>query len=473
MTQWSGSLSQCLGAYAGARTCASRLWGVLTRIDLRGRDIDPRNLLPRAQIDVSQAVEQIRPLVDGVREHGVEAVKEATHRLDGVDLAALRVPAEAIKEAEQALEPEVRAALLEAIARTRKVHADQRRSDHTTQVVPGGTVTERWLPVSRVGLYVPGGLAVYPSTVVMNVVPAQAAGVPSLVIVSPPQKATGLPDARVLAACALLGVDEVYGVGGAQAVAMLAYGTRGTADPERELPAHDDCAPVDLITGPGNLWVTAAKRLVRGVVGIDAEAGPTEIAILADDTADPAHVAADLISQAEHDPMAASVLVTDSPALADAVDAELAVRVARTKHSERVTIALSGQQSGVVLVDDLAQGLRVVDAYAAEHLEIQTRDAREWAMRVRNAGAIFVGAYAPVSLGDYCAGSNHVLPTAGCARHSSGLSVQSFLRGIHVVEYTQDALRDVAHHVVALANAEDLPAHGEAVTARFENGSAA
>ncbi|MEV4412223.1 histidinol dehydrogenase [Catellatospora sp. NPDC049609] len=446
---------------------------MLTRIDLRGRDIDPRNLLPRAQIDVSQAVEQIRPLVDGVREHGVEAVKEATHRLDGVDLAALRVPAEAIKEAEQALEPEVRAALLEAIERTRKVHADQRRTDHTTQVVPGGTVTERWLPVSRVGLYVPGGLAVYPSTVVMNVVPAQAAGVASLVIASPPQQATGLPDARVLAACALLGVDEVYAVGGAQAVAMLAYGTRGTADPERELPAADDCAPVDLITGPGNLWVTAAKRLVRGVVGIDAEAGPTEIAILADDTADPAHVAADLISQAEHDPMAASVLVTDSPALADAVDAELAVRVARTRHSERVATALGGRQSGVVLVDDLAQGLRVVDAYAAEHLEIQTRDAREWAMRVRNAGAIFVGAYAPVSLGDYCAGSNHVLPTAGCARHSSGLSVQSFLRGIHVVEYTQDALRDVAHHVVALANAEDLPAHGEAVTARFEKGSAA
>ncbi|GAB4052989.1 histidinol dehydrogenase [Catellatospora paridis] len=446
---------------------------MLTRIDLRGRDIDPRNLLPRAQIDVSQAVEQIRPLVDGVREHGVEAVKEATHRLDGVDLAALRVPAEAIKEAEQALEPEVRAALLEVIARTRKVHADQRRTDHTTQVVPGGTVTERWLPVARVGLYVPGGLAVYPSTVVMNVVPAQAAGVPSLVIASPPQKATGLPDARVLAACALLGVDEVYAVGGAQAVAMLAYGTRGTADPERELPAHDDCAPVDLITGPGNLWVTAAKRLVRGVVGIDAEAGPTEIAILADDTADPAHVAADLISQAEHDPMAASVLVTDSPALADAVDAELAVRVARTKHSERVTIALGGRQSATVLVDDLAQGLRVVDAYAAEHLEIQTRDAREWAMRVRNAGAIFVGAYAPVSLGDYCAGSNHVLPTAGCARHSSGLSVQSFLRGIHVVEYTQDALRDVAHHVVALANAEDLPAHGEAVAARFEKDGAA
>ncbi|GHJ44926.1 histidinol dehydrogenase [Catellatospora sp. TT07R-123] len=475
---WPGSLSQCLGGGVGVGGGASRLWEVLTRIDLRGRDFagpgaDPRALLPRAQLDVSQAVEQIRPLVDGIRLHGVEAIREATHRFDGVRPRALRVPAEVIKEAEQTLEPQVRAALLEAIARTRKVHAEQRRTDHTTQVVPGGTVTERWLPVSRVGLYVPGGLAVYPSTVVMNVVPAQAAGVESLVVASPPQRETGLPDARVLAACALLGVDEVYAVGGAQAVAMLAYGSRGTADPARELSPDDDCAPVDLITGPGNVWVTAAKRLVRGVVGIDAEAGPTEIAILADDTADPAHVAADLISQAEHDPMAASVLVTDSAALADAVDAQLALRVARTKHSERVTTALSGPQSGVVLVDSVEAGLKVVDAYAAEHLEIQTRDARAVAMRVRNAGAIFVGAFAPVSLGDYCAGSNHVLPTAGCARHSSGLSVQSFLRGIHVVEYDEAALREVAHHVVALADAEDLPAHGEAVTARFESEGAA
>ncbi|GHJ52564.1 histidinol dehydrogenase [Micromonospora chersina] len=435
---------------------------MLNRIDLRGGVRDPRRLLPRAQLDVSVAVERIRPLVEAVREHGYPAIREASERFDGVSPERLRVPVEVIRAAEDTLDPQVRAALLESITRARKVHADQRRVDHTTQVVPGGTVTERWVPVDRVGLYVPGGLAMYPSTVVMNVVPAQAAGVRSLVVVSPPQKDNGgLPDQRVLAACALLGVDEVYAVGGAQAVAMLAYGA--TVDPD----GAERCEPVDMITGPGNIWVTAAKRLLRGVVGIDAEAGPTEIAILADDTADPAHVAADLISQAEHDPLAASVLVTPSVALADAVDAELARQVPAAKHAERIGTALRGEQSGVVLVDDLEDGLRVVDAYAAEHLEIQTVDAREWALRVRNAGAIFVGAWSPVSLGDYCAGSNHVLPTGGCARHSSGLSVQSFLRGVHLVEYTRDALREVAPHVVTLAGVEDLPAHGQAVSVRF------
>lgn len=434
---------------------------MLNRIDLRGSHRDPRGLLPRAQLDVSVAVERIRPVVEAVHEHGFSAIREATERFDGVTLERLRVPAEAIAAAAETLEAEVRAALLEVIKRARKVHADQRRTDVTTQVVDGGTVTERWVPVRRVGLYVPGGLAVYPSTVVMNVVPAQVAGVEGLVVASPPQASNnGLPDARVLAACALLGVTEVYAVGGAQAIAMLGYGSDGADETDR-------CEPVDVITGPGNIWVTAAKRLLQGRVGIDAEAGPTEIAILADETADPRHVAADLISQAEHDPLAASVLVTSSPALADAVEIELEKQVAATKHAERVRTSLTGEQSGIVLVDDLEQGLRVVDEYAAEHLEIQTRDAREWAMRVRNAGAIFVGAWAPVSLGDYAAGSNHVLPTAGCARHSSGLSVQSFLRGIHVVEYTEEALRDVAGHVVALADAEDLPAHGDAVKARF------
>ncbi|ROT31199.1 histidinol dehydrogenase [Micromonospora sp. HM5-17] len=435
---------------------------MLNRIDLRGSGRDPRQVLPRAQLDVTAAAEQVRPIVEAVREHGFTAIRDLTHRFDGVLLDRFRVPAEAIAQAESALEPEVRAALVESIARARRVHADQRRADVTTEVVPGGTVTERWVPVDRVGLYVPGGLAVYPSTVVMNVVPAQTAGVGSLAVVSPPQPENGgLPDARVLAACALLGVDEVYAVGGAQAIAMLAYGAATAAD------GSDRCDPVDLITGPGNVWVTAAKRLLRGVVGIDAEAGPTEIAILADDTADPVHVAADLISQAEHDPLAASVLVTPSVVLADAVDRELRRQVPETKHADRISTALSGPQSGTVLVDDLEAGLRVVDLYAAEHLEIQTRDAREWAMRVRNAGAIFVGPYAPVSLGDYCAGSNHVLPTGGCARHSSGLSVQSFLRGIHIVEYDEPALRETAAHVVTLAGVEDLPAHGQAVLARF------
>jgi histidinol dehydrogenase len=428
---------------------------VLTRIDLRGSTADPRRLLPRAALDVAAAMERVRPVVEAVRDHGARAVIDATERFDGVRLDALRVPAAEITAAAEALEPALRAALLEAIARARKVHGDQRRSDHTTQVVPGGTVTQRWRPVRRVGLYVPGGLAVYPSSVVMNVVPAQLAGVASLAVASPPQRGTGRPHPLVLAACGLLGVDEVYAVGGAQAVAMFGYGT-------------EESEPVDLVTGPGNIWVTAAKRLLRGVVGIDAEAGPTEIAILADDTADPRHVAADLISQAEHDPLAASVLVTPSETLLAAVEAELTRQVAATKHTERVTTALTGEQSAVVLVDHLEQGLRVVDAYGAEHLEIQTENARAVAERVDSAGAIFVGAWSPVSLGDYCAGSNHVLPTGGCARHSSGLSVQTFLRGVQLIEYSEGALRDVAGHVVTLAEAEDLPAHGQAVSVRFD-----
>jgi histidinol dehydrogenase len=426
-------------------------------IDLRGSVADPRSVLPRAALDVDAAVERIRPVVEAVRRDGLVAVREATARFDGVELDEVRVPAAHIAEALAGLDPAVRAALEESISRARAVHRDQRRTDVTTQLAPGGTVTERWVPVERVGLYVPGGLAVYPSSVVMNVVPAQEAGVSSLAVASPPQRDHGgRVHPAILAACALLGVEEVYAVGGAQAIASFAYGL-----PEAGL------RPVDIVTGPGNIYVTAAKRLLRGVVGIDSEAGTTEIAVLADDSADPVHVAADLVSQAEHDPNAASVLVTDSPELVEAVEAALTEIVAATKHSDRIATALSGPQSGVVLVDDLDAALRVVDAYAAEHLEVQTRDARAVAQRVRNAGAIFVGPHSPVSLGDYCAGSNHVLPTGGCARHSSGLSVQTFLRGIHVVEYTEEALREVAHHVVALANAEDLPAHGEAVQARF------
>ncbi|MFE0025153.1 histidinol dehydrogenase [Amycolatopsis sp. NPDC059021] len=436
---------------------------MLNRTDLRGQvptAAELRATLPRAEYDVDAALHHVRPVVEAVRDRGVEAVLEYTERFDKVRPATVRVPAAELAKALDELDPAVRAALEESIARARKVHAEQRRQDVTTTVVEGGTVTERWVPVERVGLYAPGGLAVYPSTVVMNVVPAQLAGVGSLVLCSPPQAAFGgLPHPTILAAARLLGVDEVWAVGGAQAVALLAYG--GTDTDGAEL------APVDIVTGPGNIYLTAAKRLLRGLIGIDAEAGPTEIAILADETADPVHVAADLISQAEHDPLAASVLVTTSEELADAVEKELAGRVAATKHTERVAEALGGKQSGVILVSTVDDGLRVVDAYAAEHLEIQTANAREDAARVRNAGAIFVGAYAPVSLGDYCAGSNHVLPTGGFARHSSGLSVQSFLKGIHVVDYSEQALREIAPRVVALANAEDLPAHGEAVTARF------
>jgi len=414
----------------------------------------------------------VRPICDDVRLRGAVALRDLGERFDGVRPAQLRVPEAVLAAALDLLDPEVRAALEETIRRVRIVHEDQRRTDTTTHVVPGGTVTARWFPVDRVGLYVPGGIAVYPSSVVMNVVPAQIAGVGSVAVTSPPQRDNtgafaGYPHPTILAACQLLGINEVYAVGGAQAIAMFAYGARESGVDGAPKSGAAVCEPVSMVTGPGNIYVAAAKRLLKGVIGIDAEAGPTEIAVLADDSADPEHVAADLISQAEHDMLAASVLVTDSEDLAHRVEAALVRRVAATKHAERVTAALAGRQSGVVLVDDVEAAITVVNAYAAEHLEIQTRDARSVALRIRNAGAIFVGAFAPVSLGDYCAGSNHVLPTGGCASHSSGLSVQSFLRGIHVVDYTEAALRDVAHHVVTLAGAEDLPAHGEAILARF------
>ncbi|MEU6778903.1 histidinol dehydrogenase [Nonomuraea angiospora] len=430
---------------------------MISRIDMRGSlPENLRDVLPRAELDVEAALEKVRPICDDVRHRGAAAVRELTARFDGVEIASTRVSAEAIDRALRELDPKVRAALEESIRRARLVHRDQRRTDVTTQVVPGGTVTERWVPVDRVGLYVPGGRAVYPSSVVMNVVPAQEAGVASLAVTSPPQKEFGgLPHPTILAACALLGVDEVYSVGGAQAVAMFAYGT-------------EECPPATMVTGPGNIWVAAAKRLLKGRIGIDSEAGPTEIAVLADETADAVHVAADLISQAEHDPIAAAVLVTTSVELAEAVEKELPGQVSATRHSERIAEALSGRQSGIVLVGSIDDGIKVVDAYAAEHLEIHTANAAEIAGRIRNAGAIFVGAYAPVSLGDYLAGSNHVLPTGGCACHSSGLSVQSFLRGIHVVDYTRDALADAAAHVSVLADAEDLPAHGAAIRARFD-----
>ncbi len=440
----------------------------IARIDLRGAELTAARLraaLPRGGADVDSVLPKVRPIVEAVAERGAEAALEYGASFDGVRPPAVRVPGAALEKALADLAPDVSEALQVMIERTRAVHADQRRTDVTTTLGPGATVTERWVPVERVGLYVPGGNAVYPSSVVMNVVPAQAAGVASLVVASPPQatlqgQSKGLPHPTILAAARLLGVDEVWAVGGAQAVALLAYG--GTDTDGSEL------APVDMITGPGNIYVTAAKRLCRSRVGIDAEAGPTEIAILADHTADPAHVAADLISQAEHDEMAGSVLVTPSEKLAAATDTELAAQLQTTVHRERVTAALGGRQSAIILVDDLDAGVKVVNAYAAEHLEIQTVDAPLVAGRIRSAGAIFVGPYAPVSLGDYCAGSNHVLPTGGSARHSSGLSVQTFLRGIHVVDYTEAALKDVSGHVVTLAEAEDLPSHGEAVRRRFE-----
>jgi histidinol dehydrogenase len=430
---------------------------MIRRLDFRGAAApdDYRTALPRAEFDVEAAQHVVRPICEAVRDRGVEAIHEFTQRFDGVAQTDIRVPVAATRAALERLDPLVRAGLEESIRRLRLTCEAELERDVVSDVAPGARVTHRKVPVGRVGLYVPGGLAPLVSSVVMNVVPAQVAGVESIALTSSPRADNdGLPHPTILAACALLGIEEVYAVGGAQAVAMFAYG----AGP---------CRRVDLVTGPGAIYTVAAKRLLKGVVGIDSEAGPTEIAVLADDTADPAHVAADLVSQSEHDPMAASVLVTPSERLAEEVEAELDKQVSVTRHVERIRTSLGGQQSGIVLVDDLEQGLDVVNAYAAEHLEIQTADAAALASRVRNAGAVFVGSWAPVSLGDYCAGSNHVLPTAGCACHSSGLSVRAFTKSVHVVEYDRDGLAQVADHVVHLAEAEDLPGHGAAVRVRF------
>jgi len=432
---------------------------VLFRIDLRGQPATALSreklagVLPRAALDVEAALAQVRPVCEDVRLRGGAAVRDYTLRFDGVDLATTKVGAAALAHALAALDPAVRAALEEAIRRARLVHEAQRPADQTTVVAPGATVTERYVPVGRAGVYVPGGLVTYPSSVVMNIIPAQVAGVAQIAVASPPQPGHGgQPAPAVLAACALLGIEEVHAAGGAQAIAMFAYGTT-------------DCAPADVVTGPGNVYVAAAKRMLRGTVGTDAEAGPTEVAIIADHTAAPRFVAADLIAQAEHDPLAACLLITTDACLPDRTEYVLARQLAATRHRERVQQALAGQ-SASVLVDDLDAALAVADAWAPEHLEIQTEDASALAARVRNAGAVFVGPHAPVSLGDYLAGSNHVLPTGGTARHTGGLSVLSFLRGIHVVECSGPALGAAAPYIDVLGEAEDLPAHAAAVRAR-------
>jgi len=408
-------------------------------------------------MDVEAAMAAIAPVLADVKNGSEETLKEFGLKFDGIKPESIRVPKELLKKALQELDPDVKIALDEAIIRIKKVHSDQSRTDKTTVVVDGGIVTQKWIPVDRVGLYVPGGKAVYPSSVMMNVIPAQIAKVSSIAVASPPQKEfNGLPHPTILATCELLGIEEVYAVGGAQAVAMFAYGVKGL------------CEPADMVTGPGNIYVAAAKRALRGLIGIDSEAGPTEIAIVADSTARAKDVAADLISQAEHDTIAAAVLVTDSEELISQVEHELESRVSATKHSDRIRTALSGIQSCIVLVDNIDQAVNVVNAYAAEHLELIVKDAAAVASKIRNAGAVFLGAYSPVSLGDYSAGSNHVLPTGGCACHSSGLSVQSFLKGVNFISYDESAFTAIASNVITLANSEDLPAHGEAISARLE-----
>ena len=426
---------------------------IMRIIDLRGQNLSRAELLaamPRAAMGTSEATDLVRPILDDVKERGAAALRDFEEKFDHVRPKNLRVPVEAIKDALTTLDPEVRAAIEESVRRCRAVSA---------------RVAERWIPIQRVGLYVPGGKAVYPSSVIMNAVPAQAAGVESLAIATPPARDNeeGLPNKTILATCAILGVDEVYAVGGAQAIAMFAYGAKGSEPQDGDIL----CDPVDKITGPGNIFVATAKSLVSAFVGIDAVAGPTEIGIIADETANPSLLAADLIGQAEHDELAGSVLFTDSTEIADKVQESLKYRVPRTEHAERVHTSLSGTQSAIVLTDGLDQSIDAANAYAAEHLEIQTKDADAVVKRIKNAGAIFRGPYSPVPLGDYMSGSNHVLPTGGTARFAAGLGVHTFMKPVEVIEYDEQGLKTLAARVNAFAVSEDLPAHGECVLSRF------
>jgi histidinol dehydrogenase len=435
---------------------------MIQTIDLRGSrpsSADLRSLVHRAEVDVAAAIPIASELIRDVRDRGVEALNEQSDRFDGGRAIALRVDPAAITAAVARLPRDIRAALDEVIARERVASEAQVPTPAVTRVADGAEIAQRWQPVDRVGLYIPGGKAVYPSSVVMNVVPAQVAGVGSIALASPPQADFdhGVHP-LILGAAGVLGIDEVYAMGGAGAIGALAHGI-----PSLSLE------PVDVVAGPGNVYVAAAKRVVQGTVGIDAEAGPSEVLVIADAAADAVVVAADLISQAEHDESAAAVLVTDSARLAEAVRAELERQVATTSARDRVRIALGGPQSAIILVDDLETAARVSDAYAPEHLELQTADPEGLLDRISHAGAIFLGPFSPVSLGDYLAGSNHILPTGGTARFASGISAATFLRPQQVVHYQQAALREVAHHIRAMSDAEQLPAHGDAVDARFRD----
>ncbi|MEE1296127.1 MAG: histidinol dehydrogenase [Bifidobacterium sp.] len=437
-------------------------------IDLRGKNLTRAQMLdamPRAEMGTDEATELVQPILDNVRANGAKALREYAEKFDHVVPKKLRVPSDVMDAAVAELDDDVKAAIEESIRCARAVAASQVPEDFHTDLADGARVSERWIPVQRVGLYVPGGKAVYPSSVIMNAVPAQAAGVESLAIATPPNRndPDGWPNKTILATCAMLGVDEVYAVGGAQAIAMFAYGATDVDDPQSPVL----CEPVDKITGPGNIFVATAKRLVSGIVGIDAVAGPTEIAIIADKDANPEYVAADLIGQAEHDELAGSVLITDSLELADAVQTSLLRRVPRTEHAERVETSLKGRQSGIILTDSLEQSIDAANAYAAEHLEVQTADPDAVIVKIRNAGAIFRGPYSPVPLGDYMSGSNHVLPTSGTARFASGLGVHTFMKPVEVIEYDEEGLKPIASRINAFAVSEDLPAHGESVLTRF------
>ena len=433
---------------------------IIRKLDLRGQTFTPaqlRNLVPRAALDIAQAAKQIEPLVEDIRARGADAVREAIERFDGFAATDLWASTQEIDASMSSLDAKLRIAIETAIARVRKVSEAAMPKGSESKFADDSTVTGRWLPIDSVGLYVPGGKAVYPSSVVMNVVPAQVAGVKRLVIATPGQKEFGgRPHPTVLAVAGMLGVTDVLVVGGPAAIASFAFGLDEIG-----------LEPVDMVTGPGNIFVAAAKRLLRGQIAIDSEAGTTEILVLADSSANARLIAYDLISQAEHDAAAASVLVSDSSELIEAVELELHSLIAKTRHSERVVEALAGQQSALVLVEDGETAIDFANAYATEHLEIMTSDDQSVLEKIRHAGAVFVGKYSPVSLGDYMAGSNHVLPTGSTARFSAGLGVATFLRPQQVISYSQAGLAEVAELIDTFAQAEGLPAHGEAVTARF------
>ena len=433
---------------------------LIRQLDITGKKLTKREykeLIPRANLSVESTMIKIAPILHRVKDGDeAELIKLATE-FDGVTPKSIRVSSDELQKALSALDPAIRKSLELAIDQVKKYHRTQLPTDSSVSVIAGGDIDRTFRAVDRVGLYVPGGIASYPSSVIMNVVPAQIAGVTSIALASPPQKENGgLPNSIILTTCHLLGVNEVYAVGGAQAIAMFAYGVKNL------------CESADLVTGPGNIYVAAAKRSLRGLIGIDSEAGPTEIAILADDSALAIDVAADLISQAEHDEMAAAVLVTNSKDLIAKVAEQLVIQVDKTKHKDRVKAALSGNQSAIVLVDSIEQGVDLINAYAPEHLELILKNSKAVSAQIRNAGAIFLDRFSPVSLGDYAAGSNHVLPTGGCACHSSGLSVNTFMRNISVIHYDQNAFNQVASAVITLANAEDLSAHGSAIEVRLE-----
>lgn len=414
--------------------------------------------VPRASMDIASAVEAVKPLIEEVRIGGEAALVALAKKYDQVDPTPVRVTPEELNSALNNFDPKLRAAVEESIERVRKVCQVNLPQNQKVSLGDAAEVLQRWQPVDSVGLYVPGGKAVYPSSVIMNVVPAQEAGVSRLALVSPPQLAfAGRPHPTVLATAALLGVEEVYSVGGPAAIAALAFGVESLG-----------LAPVNLVTGPGNIYVAAAKRALKGVIGIDSEAGTTEVLIIADDSADARLIAYDLASQAEHDEAAAAVLVTPSKQLIDDVSIEIEKVAAAAENSERIRIALSGQQSALVLVDDLNSAIAFANAYATEHLQIMTLEPQKVADLVTNAGAIFLGAFSPVSLGDYMAGSNHVLPTGGQARHSSGLGVHTFLRPQQIITYQKVGLAEISERIVNFAEAEGLSGHGDAIRARFE-----